>query len=940
MVVRYLRMFLFCIAVMLVSIRGNSVVLFSEDFQNVSSAAQSAFNELFHTGGVDQNLVIASEADQDNKVLRWTRENSYHYYVRTNKILESSTGRISISFRTKFDKTYVYQWQFVLDDPTHQKPYLTLHVPGIGNDADWGKLRYDTGGGVLYSMCQIKTGWKTIRIDVDFTRKTADVYYDNLKVPVGVDLPLHNLPKSGTVRFTPTFAGVSSIKEGYLELDDFIIKDISPLSKSNTVNPLKQLMLKNKIWDIRISSTNGALLSARKQGKPLLLSGNDVYKLESRNIEGFAREETDSVTKITRMSGSIKLECSNVDFPGIIVSKNYAILPDEQISKTVSFKSKATEGFITWVMRNNAPESIVKAIYPNTTIAFYRYQVNNRFVLPVQGMMTRVNGWDQIVFCDYIIKGQTCSSQVRFFTYNSDPVVKASFIASVPEYRKIFTGPKPGWIDTMVTDTMYLTGETPIFSNQVAPLTATATIWFLNPPWGNWWSYSDPPKSLHPNPAGICEDMRKAAPNGRFSAYANMLFDINSDVYKQHPEMAVYDREGQMMDSGIPSDSGGVTSYYTNIGRPETKAYWLDMYLEKVKNWKMDFLYSDGPGTLHEVQDWKYNDVVQSSDWLHYYKELRQRLRKLSLETAFFSNGVLPYSDLGYIEWRDAQWQQLVSPTDWRSVAKSILLIKASEPAGYLMIPTYGTDGAQPGISTYSIAYGWCGHGNSIQRIPWMLAALEYRYMRLMPQGVYPNWWLTGGNCEVYAFAKGEDRIFNVISHSEDKTAKILLRPSALGIKPGRYLLRTLVMNSPLTASTKAFTESDCKFIQVFKNDIPITVPVNNGLLTSLILSPVFAVVENYGARASETGITSCYAMKIALSTSGSQLKDTKKYVVKTFYPNTTIFFPGSSKITGIDSGIIIQQGNRGKLSGMRVNIQKAGDNILEVSGIIGVLSK
>jgi hypothetical protein len=210
-VVRYLRIFLFCIAVVLVSVRGNSVVLFSEDFQNVSSAAQSSFNDLFHTGGVDQNLVIASEGDQGNKVLRWARENSYHYYVRTSKILESSTGRISISFRTKFDKTYVYQWQFVLDDPTHQKPYLTLHVPGIGNDADWGKLRYDTGGGVLYSMCQIKTGWKTIRIDVDFARKTADVYYDNLKVPVGVDLPMHNLPKSGAVRFTPTFAGVSSI---------------------------------------------------------------------------------------------------------------------------------------------------------------------------------------------------------------------------------------------------------------------------------------------------------------------------------------------------------------------------------------------------------------------------------------------------------------------------------------------------------------------------------------------------------------------------------------------------------------------------------------------------------------------------------------------------------------------------------------------------------
>jgi hypothetical protein len=819
-----------------------------------------------------------------------------------------------------------------LDDPTHQKPYLTLHVPGIGNDADWGKLRYDTGGGVLYSMCQIKTGWKTIRIDVDFARKTADVYYDNLKVPVGVDLPMHNLPKSGAVRFTPTFAGVSSIKEGYFELDDFVIADVSPLPKANILNRQKQLSLKDKIWDIRISSSTGALLGARKQDKPLLLSGNDVYKLESRNVEGFAREDTDSVTKITHAPGSIKLECSNTDMPGIVISKIYSILPDGQISKTVTFKSNATEGFITWVIRNNAPESVVQAAYPNTTIAFYRYQVNNRFVFPVQGMMTRVNGWDQIVFCDYITKGQMCSSQVRFFTYNSDPVVKASFIASVPDYKKIFTGPKPGWIDTMVTDTMYLTGETPIFLNQIAPLTATATIWFLNPPWGNWWSYSDPPKSLHPNPEGICEDMRKAAPNGRFSAYANMLFDINSDVYKQHPEMAVYDRDGQMMDSGIPSDSGGVTSYYTNIGRPETKAYWLDMYLEKVKNWKMDFFYSDGPGTLHEVQDWKYNDVVQSSDWLDYYKELHQRLRKLSPETAFFSNGILPYSDLGYIEWRDAQWQQLVSPTDWRSVAKSILLIKASEPVGYLLIPTYGTDGAQPGISTHSIAYGWCGHGNSVQRIPWMLAALEYRYMRLIPQGVYPNWWLTGDNYEAYAFAKGEDRIISVISHSEDKTAKILLRPSALGIKPGRYLLRTLAMNSPLTASTTAFTESDCRFIQVVKNEIPLTVPVNNGLLTSVILSPIPAVAENYGVRASETGITSCYAMNIAQSPSKSQSNNSERYVVKTFYANTRIFFPEAGKVECSDSETKIQLEKRGKISGIRVNIPKAGNYTYTVS--------
>lgn len=941
MTFRYLKIFIISLLMTIVVGRVSAAVLFSEDFQNASGVAQTAFNDLFHTGGVEQNLIIAPEGDQGNKVLRWTRENSYYYYVRTNKILESSTGRISISFRTKFDKTYVYQWQFVLDDPTHQKPYLTLHVPGIGNDADWGKLRYDTGGGVLYSMCQIKTGWKTIRIDVDFTRQTADVYYDNMKVPVGVDLPLHNLPKSGQVHFTPSFTGVSSIKEGYFDLDDFVITDISPLPKYNTLSKQKPQYLRDNVWELQISSDTGALLSARKQGKSLLFSGDDVYKLESRKSEGFAREDTDKVTKIIRTQRSIKLECTNTDFPGIIVYKTYTLLPDGQFSKMVAFHSISTEGFITWVIRNDAPDSVVQAKYPNTTIGFYRYQVNNRFVLPVQGMMIRVNGWDQTVFCDYVKNGQTCSSQIRYFAYNSDPVVKASFLASVPDYQKIFTGPKPGWIDNMVTDTMYLTSDTPTFMNQITPLTATATIWFLNPPWGNWWSYSDPPKSLHPNPAGICEDMRKAAPNGRFSAYANMLFDINSDVYKHHPEMAVYDRAGQMMDSGIPSDSGGVTTYYTNIGRPETKAYWLDMYLEKVKNWKMDFLYSDGPGTLHEVQDWKYLDVVQSSNWLDYYKELHQRLRKLSPETAFFSNGVLPYSDMGYIEWRDAQWQQLVSPADWRSIARSLLLLKASEPAGYLMIPTYGTDGAQPAISTYSIAYGWCGHGNSIQRLPWMLAALEYRYMRLIPQGISPNWWLTGGKYEAYAFAKGEDRIFSVVSHSEDMTAQVRLRPLALRIKPGKYLLRTLLMNNPVNSvSTLAFSESDCRYIQVSGNEISLTVPVKNGLLTSLILSPEFAIVENNGARTSETGITSCYAMKITRITSRIQLGNTRKYIVKTFFPNSTIFFPGAAKVTSPDSGIIMQRGNRGKLEGVRINIPQAGDNTIEVSDINGPSAK
>ena len=76
---------------------------------------------------------------------------------------------------------------------------------------------------------------------------------------------------------------------------------------------------------------------------------------------------------------------------------------------------------------------------------------------------------------------------------------------------------------------------------------------------------------------------------------------------------------------------------------------------------------------------------------------------------------------------------------------------------------------------------------------------------------------------------------------------------------------------------------------------ITLTVPISKGLLTSVVFSKAFALVENTGAQICETGLPENYGVSVVLTNSAVE---TCTYTVKSAYAGAIVFFPYASSAT------------------------------------------
>ncbi len=651
-----------------------------------------------------------------------------------------------------------------------------------------------------------------------------------------------------------------------------------------------------------ISPRSGAIVDGRDlaSGRRVLVGCNDRYTVDTENDVTRTTELLDRVTALESITvegrPALRLTCTNVALPAVTIEKRYVLEPGRILSKRVGFATTDPRGFfIHWdaetaldpeflavssrggdlatkqvVAQGKVVERTEKVAAEQmsagdaplvTTLDFalgvgaYRFKVNDRYVL--RGASRALpGGWLSTVFVDYLKAGAPVSGQLRWVVFAGDFTALDRHYQSLPEVRQLWAFRKPEWPQRVLADAMYLgPPESYPLYRASAPELVTTTIWFLNPPWGNWGPDNDPPKGLHPDVKGIAKGWRTEFPNARVSSYTNALFDDRSDLYREHPEFGVRDLEGQLITSGIASDAGGRPSFYFQINHPPCRQYLLDMHAAKFREWDFDFFYMDGPGFGAEVPDWTLRDVAQSYDWLDYFTALRQRLQEVKPEAGIFVNGAnLPYTDIGYIEWRDEQWQALGGP-QWRSLALEMLRTKLNEEPGFVVVPTYGGPGADPAMAAYDLLYGWCGHGTTVERLPWMREAFRYRGSRLVEDAVEPRWWRSNVDFEALGFRLGGTAVVNVLDHAAAaRQVTVRVDTAKLGLRLGAPVSAELRLMTDPGSALKPDPADPAKQVRVWANQqatttsplvvaqpcpaiLELTVPTRPLLLTTIVLS-------------------------------------------------------------------------------------------------------
>ena len=950
-------------------------VLLQENFDAAESSRKTLFGEIQHidmnTGAdvTDVNIITANPGrGGSGNALRWTRKTSGLYRMSTPSCV-SPTGAFSVSFWVHAQNENAYHWELQIEAGKN-KPLLTLQNSQKMNNP--GNLAWLTANGGRVTLRPVAKKWRQVRLDVDLRAKTCNVYYDDMDVPVAVGLQLLSQRVEAHTPFRAVFTGISSAGEAAVDLDDFLVRSWTPSAPEPAPEGDLDLSAQAGKAELTatVSSATGRLTGLKRDGINLVSDSNDLYTLQTTSGGAWHRESNDRVVQASGDPSKRVFRCTNPGFPSLTILKTYSFDANGNLLKRVEFSSASTEGFLTYRARFAMDDEFVRDSNPggfapglggsdprtgqsldatpyriktdqSLGINVSRDKVNDVAVLSnhfgvTDSVLRTAEGWDLRIFSDYLSTAKPVSGEVAYRTFCGDLVAFAALVAQSPIQRELFDESRPEWTQALVCDAMYAaTPEAHEIAKALAPLPVTSTIWFLAPPWGNWWATSDPPKSSHHDVSAIASELRSSSPNAKISAYTNMTFDELSDVFSKHRSFGVADKNGDLIGSGWLSDTLGAPSYPLQIMNPEARSYWIAMHADRMAwnppGWKLDFFYMDGPGWGGEEFDWALKDVAQAYDWARYAGDLKKTLKASNPNAVFFANGMPPHSDIGYIEAPDSWWETLNGKQgNWPELSRVFLTWKLCEDPGYTTILLFDRGKNQPSISTYTIAYGWCGQSQTVSHKPWLLAALEYRGLRLEGEGLQRPWWreATPPETEACAFRKGKNVLVQAIRHAPGSADFALqIDPAKLGLEPGKtYLMRELQMNSPAAdpIPTKAFSQTKISKLTIPSEAIDLKVGTSKALLTSVLISEAWCIVERIGNHPCETGIPENYGISVKVENRESGLHQIQ--INGTWAAaGATIFFPLAKSVTTSPEGATSSPASVDGVTGIRLVLPSAG---------------
>jgi len=769
------------------------------------------------------------------------------------------------------------------------------------------------------------------------------------------------------------------------------LQGLKPYTPNPILNDIKSISNKFiKLQDsnvlVAISKKNGAICGIwnKNTNEKMFAEAADIYTIERRTSIINSSETYDIVKKVykDKKTGGITFECESIIAPELKIIKTYKITQNGELSKKTTFDTTDKDGFFVKLQsatsvdpefRKNttgygaltsrkvvaqgkvveltdevaleqagaaAPPMLIKKDF-SFGVAAFRYKVNDKYVMRAASKRLPT-GFTCKIFTDFLKPQAKVSGEIYYKFFKGDIADFDKYYMSLPEYKEIYEMENPDWFSRVVCDAMYLQNSTDELNRKADPLIVTNTIWFYNSPWGNWGGYHENPDGMSPGTHGVAPGYRHTFPNARLAKYNNFLFDTNSDVYKDRQYWGVRTRDGELLSSGINSDSSAGPAFYFQILNPEVKKGLLDMHEDQLRQWKLDYYYTDGPGYGQEEIDWGYMDVTQNYDWLEYLKDLKDGLRSVNPDTVIFANGLMPYSSFSYIEYRDAQWQQQLTP-EWRQIATELYQAKFEEPKGHVKVPTYGTMESDPALSAYTLLYGWLGNLTYAARYPFMEAAWEYRGIKLVDKALTPNW-LTDQDAyfEADAFTKGNSAVVNIFNHDKNKDrVKVTLDAKKVNLKVGEpifiYYLQMndtakIIKNSDgsskydeTTIPKKGFREPVViSWGEACKDKIDIDVPAEFGHITSVVLTHSPALVGKVDNKESHTYIPEHLDVKIK----GKKIGDSVYLNIDSRATSADIILPDFGLSDDINTWFKVEQCKWANKKALKITVPRGIHNL------------
>ncbi len=511
--------------------------------------------------------------------------------------------------------------------------------------------------------------------------------------------------------------------------------------------------------------------------------------------------------------------CQNSSLPGVRIVKRYHLdARDNSLLFEVEFTGPDADLILRWfaVLDRGgefAPDGEDEAfqdgsLFANTrtfalrrkgsnrTLLLYREKIDGETAPHWRPLPTPEKNICKIPMSgNFLKRDRPFSSALRCRLVDEVDFAKVTQLAS--ECWLEFFPPQPEWTRDLLVDVMYFTGKEAEFAQRCAPWPVTGTIWFLNPPWGNWSKDDAPPVGSHPDIPGIGGFFGGAVPNLKLAFYSNGSIDAGSLRMTDAPGWVVRKADGKPLFSGIPSDSGGGESYYLNVADPAVRTAAAKMFAERAKSWSLSFHYTDEPGLFYERPDWRLREMVQSLHHQQYLREVLELQRADNPESAIFSNLCLPYSAINYVEFRDAQWQQALSDR-WREISYALLGMRLTRPMRNTTVLTYGKSEAEPAYTAYTVYYGTAANLPADWRMPYAHAAMRTRGAQALGGAVKNPWYDNPGmEFEALAWQSADGAVLvNVLAHA-DGAAEVILDARKAGLEVGRRYTAELLSAKP-----------------------------------------------------------------------------------------------------------------------------------------------
>lgn len=151
--------------------------------------------------------------------------------------------------------------------------------------------------------------------------------------------------------------------------------------------------------------------------------------------------------------------------------------------------------------------------------------------------------------------------------------------------------------------------------------------------------------------------------------------------------------------------------------------------------------------------------------------------------------------------------------------------------------------------------------------------------------------------------------------------------PAKLGLKPGKtYLMRELQMNSPAAdpIPTKAFSQTKISKLTIPSEAIDLKVGTSKALLTSVLISEAWCIVERIGNHPCETGTPENYGISVKVENREAGLHQIQ--INGTWAAaGATIFFPWAKSVTTSPEGATSSPASVDGVTGIRLVLPSAG---------------